>query len=68
MTNTAPADLIGTEEAAAILGITKNGVIARVLNGKLTPLGTVGRRATRVFLRSEIEAIAAAARAAKAAK
>lgn len=50
--------LIGTKEAAVLLGITRAQVNRRVLDGKLTPLGEFGERGIRVFDRAEIEALA----------
>ncbi|MDK8674491.1 hypothetical protein QP918_03355 [Corynebacterium accolens] len=50
--------LIGTKEAASLLGITRAQVNRRVLTGKLTPLGEFGDRGIRVFDRASIEAIA----------
>ena len=51
--------LIGTKEAAGLLGITRAQVNRRVLAGKLTPLGEFGERGIRVFDRAEIERLAA---------
>lgn len=51
--------LIGTKEAASLLGITRAQVNRRVLSGKLTPLGEFGERGIRVFDRAEIERLAA---------
>lgn len=51
--------LIGTKEAAGLLGITRAQVNRRVLDGKLTPLGEFGERGIRVFDRAEIERLAA---------
>ena len=50
--------LIGTKEAADLLGITRAQVNRRVLAGKLTPLGEFGERGIRVFDRAAIEALA----------
>lgn len=56
--NTSPdGRLIGTVDAAAILGLTRQGVLRRVSRGTLTPLARVGRRAW-LFDRGEIEQIA----------
>ncbi len=54
--------LIGTKEAAGLLGITRAQVNRRVLAGKLTPIGEFGERGIRVFDRAAIEAIAASER------
>lgn len=51
--------LIGTKEAASLLGITRAQVNRRVLAGKLSPLGEFGERGIRVFDRAEIERLAA---------
>lgn len=58
MTTTAPAELIGTADAAKLLGMSRNGINERVNRGTLTPVGVIGKRRTRVFDRAEIEAIA----------
>lgn len=52
------SQLIGAEDAARILGITKKGVLARLHNGLLEPLAQVGKRGTYVFDRAEIESLA----------
>lgn len=50
--------LIGTAEVGKILGISRKGVNKRVDTGRLTPIGTIGKRGIRVFDRSEIEKLA----------
>lgn len=50
--------LIGTQEAAKILGITRAGINNRVNTGRLTPFGEIGPRGIRLFNRAEIEKLA----------
>lgn len=58
-------DLIGVTEAAAILGLTKTGIIARVNEGRMTPAAQIGKRGVLVFDRAEVEALAAEKQGAK---
>lgn len=51
-------ELIGTTGAAEALGLTRQGILKRIRDGRLTPMGTVGKRGTYVFDRAEIEALA----------
>lgn len=55
---TCSTDLIGTTEAAKILGLTREGVRKRIISGALTPHSTIGTRGINVFDRAEIEALA----------
>lgn len=50
--------LIGTNEVADLLGISRAQVNRRVIAGKLTPLGEFGKRGIRVFDLADIEALA----------
>lgn len=51
-------ELIGTADAARILGLTRGGVNRRVELGTLTPYATIGPREIRVYDRAEIERLA----------
>ncbi len=51
-------DLIGTLEAAELLGVTRAGINNRVNTGRLTPVGEIGPRGIRLFNRAEIEKLA----------
>lgn len=59
LTPRANLDLIGTNEAAEILGITRGALNRRCELGQVEPFAEIGKRGTRVFLRSEIEDMAA---------
>lgn len=50
--------LLGTTGAAEKLGLSRQGVLKRVKEGRLSPIGTIGKRGTYVFDRAEIEALA----------
>lgn len=50
--------LIGVEETAAALGLTRQGVARRVTMGELTPLARVGKRGTLIFSRDIIQQLA----------
>lgn len=50
--------LIGVDEAAAALGLTRQGVARRVTMGELTPLARVGKRGTLIFSRDIIQQLA----------
>lgn len=50
--------LIGVEETATALGLTRQGVVLRVKRGELTPLARVGKRGTLIFSRDIIRQIA----------
>lgn len=50
--------LIGTQEAAKILGITRAGINNRVNTGRLKPVGEIGPRGIRLFNRADIEKLA----------
>lgn len=52
-------ELIGTTEAARILGLSRNGLNRRVTAGLICPIGEIGKRGIRVYRRAEIEALAA---------
>lgn len=52
-------ELVGTAEAARILGLTRGGLNRRVSLGQLIPAGRIGKRRTNVYRRAEIEALAA---------
>lgn len=52
-------ELIGATDAARLLGLSRPGLHRRVKEGRLTPLGTVGKRGTYVFDRAEIDRLAA---------
>lgn len=53
-----PSDLIGSVEAAAILGITKPSLTRRIAAGTLAPLTRLdGGRGAFVFDRNEIQAV-----------
>lgn len=47
--------IIGTVEAARILGLTRQGLHVAVRSGRIKPLGTVGDRGVLVFDRADIE-------------
>lgn len=51
-------DLVGTVEAARILGLTRGAIVRRVSLGHLEPVAVIGKRGTLVFDRAEIEALA----------
>lgn len=51
-------ELIGTVEAARLLGIGTATVHRWVESGRLTQLGELGKRGIRVFDRADIEALA----------
>ncbi|WP_425292157.1 helix-turn-helix domain-containing protein [Corynebacterium mastitidis] len=51
-------DLIGSTEAAKILGQTRVTIARRVASGDLRPVGRIGRRGIHVFDRAEIERLA----------
>ena len=51
-------ELIGTTGAAEALGLTRQGILKRISDGRLTPMGAVGKRGTYVFARAEIEELA----------
>lgn len=51
-------ELIGTTGAAEALGLTRQGILKRISDGRLTPMGAVGKRGTYVFDRAEIEEMA----------
>lgn len=59
MTTSTTDWLIGAEEAAARLGISRNGVQSRVRDGRLRPAAVVGKRGVLVFFATEIDRIAA---------
>lgn len=50
--------LLGTTGAAEKLGLSRQGVLKRVKEGRLSPIGTIGKRGTYVFDRAEIESLA----------
>lgn len=50
--------LIGVDEAATALGLSRQGVAVRVKRGELTPLARVGKRGTLIFSRDIIQQIA----------
>lgn len=52
-------ELIGTVEAAGILGISRPGILKRVREGRLAPFAKIGRRGVYVFDRAAIEDLAA---------
>ena len=51
-------ELIGTTGAAEALGLTRQGILKRISDGRLTPMGAVGKRGTYVFDRAKIEELA----------
>lgn len=52
-------DLIGTTDAAKLLGLTRQGLQRRIAQGKLTPTGKLsGTRGPYLFDRSQILALA----------
>lgn len=52
----APGDLIGSGEAASILGITKPSLTRRIAAGTMTPLAQLdGARGVFVFDRNDVE-------------
>lgn len=51
-------ELIGTTGAAEALGLTRQGILKRISDGRLTPMGAVGKRGIYVFDRAEIEEMA----------
>lgn len=51
-------EIIGTTGAAEALGLTRQGILKRISDGRLTPMGAVGKRGTYVFDRAEIEEMA----------
>lgn len=53
----ATLDLIGSEEAAKLLGITRAGLRKRVTAGAIKPAAVVGPRNVMGFDRAEIEAM-----------
>lgn len=53
-------ELIGTNEAARLLGVTRATINRWANSGTLTPAGELGARGIRVFDRSEVERLAAA--------
>lgn len=52
-------DLIGSQEAAALLGMSHGGLTAAVRDGRIEPYARIGSRQTLVFDSAEIHAIAA---------
>lgn len=50
--------LIGSTEAAALLGLARSSVNRYVTEGRITPIGELGKRGIYVFDKSEIEALA----------
>lgn len=50
--------LMGVEEAAAALGLSRSGLLARVNRGELTPLARLGKKGVCVFSSDIIRAIA----------
>lgn len=52
------SQLIGTNEAARLLGVTRSTVNRHVASGIITPAGELGRRGIRVFDRAYIEELA----------
>lgn len=57
--------LIGTAEAANILGQSRSNVQLLAQKGELKPFAKVGKRQTIVFDRAEIERLAAARKGAE---
>ncbi|MER0093598.1 helix-turn-helix domain-containing protein [Corynebacterium sp. KPL2838] len=57
--------LLGTAGAAETLGLSRQGVLKRVKDGRLAPIGALGKRGIYVFDRAEIEALASKEAAAK---
>ena len=55
-------NMIGAEEAARILGLTRGGLSAAVREGRVPILARLGRRETLVFDRDAVEREAAARR------
>lgn len=51
-------DLVGTVDAARILGLTRGAITRRVSLGQLEPVAVIGKRGTLVFDRTELEAMA----------
>lgn len=62
MRNMTHLHLLGSRDAAKMLGITRQSLNRKVLNGDLKPAGKVGPRGINVFSRSEIEALAQGAK------
>lgn len=67
MTTTQPGDLIGVNEAAEILGLTRQGVQERINRGLINPITRLGPRRIAVLSRKQVEGIAAAEAAVAAA-
>lgn len=60
--------LIGVEETATALGLSRQAVAVRVKRGELTPLARVGKRGTLIFSRDIIRQIAEHERKSKGAR
>lgn len=63
MTSYTQGDLIGVNEAAKILGLTRQGVQDRINRGLLTPVSRLGKRRVAVLDRAVVEAQAEKRRA-----
>lgn len=50
--------LMGVEEAAAALGLSRSGILARVNRGELTPMARLGKKGVCIFSADVIRAIA----------
>ncbi|MDK4326177.1 helix-turn-helix domain-containing protein [Corynebacterium propinquum] len=48
-------DLIGSSEAADLLGIHRNSLNYHVKRGEITPVARLGKRGIAVFARKDIE-------------
>lgn len=52
-------DLIGTEEAARLLGLGRSALVQRAHRGAIEPYAVIGEKGVMVFERSYVEAYAA---------
>lgn len=51
------ADLVTASEAADLLRVSRQRVHQYIADGRLTPVGRIGKRGTYVFRRSDVEGL-----------